>query len=372
MKSILFAGSDCGDALKGLRTLVLDTDSGALSEAAVVDDARNPIYLAASADGNFLYAAEDVSSLGVEGLPGGVSLYLVARDGSLARVGSWAVAPTVSCHISLSPDGKLLAWAEYRNAHAGVMAVDDSGWLAPLASVHHEGHGPNPVRQDAAHCHFAHFLRDNRTLLVCDLGLDRVVAYRVDPEARTMTAAPELGWTAPAGCGPRHLAFLPGTDLAFLVAELSSEIFSLRVAPGRAPELLDRRSLLPDEGCDVPTKAAAVRVSPDGRWVLASNRGHDSIASFRIDVTTGRLTPGMRTKLQGPFPRDFEFAPGGNYVVVGHKLGHNVATYAFDRETGALRFVPGSEYTMTKPLAFVFPPACANLCADCGADCPAR
>lgn len=357
----LFAGSNNVDVGDGLRTLRIDPESGLLSEVSRVHDANDPIYLAVSGDAKWLYAAENVAAHVPDcppGRPGGVSSFRIEADGSLKRVASVSLAPTVPCHLSLSPDGTRLAWAEYRKAHAGVVALGSDGTLSPLAAVHHEGRGPNPVRQESAHCHWASYAPDGRTILVCDLGLDRVFAYECDEEAKTMRhIVPSRDYAAPAGHGPRHIAFLPGTDLAGLVCELASTATLLRIPGDGTPIVaLDSHSLLP-EGWDGTTKAAAIRFSPDGKWLLASNRGHDSVAAFRVDADAGKLIPGPISKLDGPFPRDFAFVPGGGgLVVLGHKLAGEVAVYRFDSSTGALSRVPGVSYKMPKPLAFVFAP----------------
>ncbi len=353
MKRTFFAGSNCGDALRGLRVVSFDSDTHGFTEIASIDDSRDPIFFEQSADGNFLYVAENVSETAPDAArPGGVSVYLVARDNSLARIASYALAPTVPCHLSLSPDGRYLAWAEYRNANVGVMAIGDDGLLAPLDSAHHEGHGPNPVRQEAAHCHFAAFTPDMSRLLVCDLGLDRIFSYELS-ENRLVHRADEDYVSAP-GSGPRHIAFLPGTDFAFLVTELSSEVVSLRLRRGAAPEEICRRTMLPEGGCDVVTKAAAIHLSPARGWLLASNRGHDSIAAFRVDAKTGMLESGPISKLTGRFPRDFAFTPDGAFVIVGHKLSNEIASYRFDSRTGALERTEGTLGGMEKPLRFAF------------------
>ena len=357
----LFVGSNNEDAGDGLRTLRIDPTSGVVSEVSRVRDAKNPIYLAVSSDAKWLYAVEDVSEHVPDcpaGRPGGVSSFRVEADGFLTRVASVALAPTVPCHVSLSADGTRLAWAEYRKAHAGVVALGDGGALSPVASVHHEGRGPNPVRQESAHCHWAGFAPDDRTILVCDLGLDRVFAYECDEAAGTMRhIVPSRDYVAPGGHGPRHIAFLPGTDLAGLVCELASTATLLRIPRDGGPiAALDSHSLLP-EGWSGTTKAAAIRFSPDGKWLLASNRGHDSVAAFRVDADAGTLSAGPISRLDGPFPRDFAFVPGGHgLVVLGHKLAGEVAVYRFDSATGALSRVPGVSYRMEKPLAFVFAP----------------
>lgn len=353
-----YVGSNNEDAGSGLRLLDYEVSSGRIAEVRRVEDAKNPIYFAPSPDGRTLYVAEDVAAHAASpdpALPGGISRFEVAPDGSLRRVQSLALAKTVPCHVSVSPDGLVVFWAEYRNGTCGSLEVGPGGALSPVSRFKHEGQvGPNAARQEAPHCHWAGLGPDGRTAWVCDLGLDRVKAYALGGESpAAMAPLPERDFIAPPGTGPRHIAFLPGTDLGFLVTELSSEIFFLRFPEGGAPEILDRKSLLPD-GFSGQTKAAAVKISPDGAWVLASNRGHDSVAAFRIDREAGRLVVGARSKLGGPFPRDFAFSPDGSLCVLGHKLAGEVAMYRFDSATGALSQIPGATFAMPKPLVFLW------------------
>lgn len=354
----LFVGSYSTGFGNGLRTFDFDAQTGALRQIAAVEDAMDPIYFALSADKRFLYVAENVSSrIDNPKKPGGIAVYAIGHDGaSLARTASLALAPTVPCHISLSPDGSKLAWAEYRTAHVGLCSVNpETGSIESLASVHHTGgHGPNPVRQEAPHAHFAHFTPDGQDLLVCDLGMDRVFDYRYDDQYRVLRhVVPSRDFVAPPGHGPRHLAFLTGTPYAYLVCELASTIHTLRLTPTAAPECLDSHSLLPADFSGT-TKAAAIRISPDERWVLASNRGHDSIAAFRIDPETKYLTPGPISKLAGSFPRDFVFSPDGRFIIAAHKMDDAFASYRFDAETGELAPTGHVVSGMNKPLCFQF------------------
>lgn len=358
--NLLYAvGSNSGSVRNGLRIVEIDEASGRFRETGSVPDAAFPIYLARSADRPLLYAAE----LLPDG-QGGVSTYAVepcvpgsASRVSLRRVQSLPCAPTVPCHLSLSPDGRFLVWAEYRNAWTGVFAVGGDGLLrGPVAKCHHEGRGPHPVRQEAAHCHFAAVTRGNDEMFVCDLGTDTVAAYRLSPDG-ALAREPEHDLHVAPGSGPRHLAFHPNGRWVYLVNELASTVLPLRLE-GRAlvPLSAPLPMLPPGWGVDggpgtVPTKAAAIRVSPDGTRLVASNRGHDSLAVFAIDPATGLLSPLSLQPLAGRFPRDFVFLPDGRHLLVAHKLCHEFATYAFDAATGALRLVQRSA-KLTQPLAF--------------------
>ncbi len=351
MKRRFYVGSNCGDAKAGLRVFEINSDTGMIRQLGQVDDAVNPIFLAASANGKFLYAAQQVAP-GAEGWTGGVAVYAV-KGVNLEKLAEYPCAPTVPCHLSLSHSGRQLVWAEYRNAWTGVFSVGRDGLLGgPQARIQHQGHGPNPARQEAAHCHCAVTTPDDGCICVCDLGLDQVVVYDAEVKDGALHRVEGAGFQSVPGAGPRHLVFHPAADLAFLVTELDSTVVSLRHRGGGALEAIGTYTMLPGWYAG-ETKAAAIKISPDGRWVLASNRGHDSVAAYSLDAATGRLELKAISKLGGVFPRDFEFTPDGKFIVVGHKLSNEVAVYAFDGAAGELKQTANT-IPMIKPLCFVF------------------
>ncbi len=348
-------GSNSAPAADGLRLVDVNPATAEFHEVASAPAAVDPIYFAPSPVHPGIWYVAQRSSAPDGAVPGAVAVYRVDPSApALTLLQEIPCAPTVPCHVSASPDGSLVAFAEYRNAHAGVFRVRADGLLDAAPSVvHHTGHGPNPVRQEAAHCHYAAILPGNRLMYVCDLGIDKIVAYALDPVTGSMTAAPDFDVTVPAGLGPRHLAFHPSLPYAYLVCELGSSVIPYSVGPdGRLTDLSAPLSMLPPDFSG-ETKAAAVKISPDGTLLVASNRGHDSLASFRIDPATGTLAPLAIAPLQGRFPRDFEFFPGGKFLLAAHKLSDEYATYAVDSETGALALVQRSA-KIQRPLCFRF------------------
>ncbi|NLB69188.1 MAG: lactonase family protein [Lentisphaerae bacterium] len=352
MKKLFFAGSANGEAPAGLRVFEFDTASGAIKEVNRVEKSENPGYLAISSNGLRLYAAQQVAP-GANGWRGGIVVYKV-EGAELEKLAEYSCAPSVPCHISLSNDGKKLAWAEYSGAWAGVFDIDGSGLLSGTAcQVNHEGSGPNKSRQEAAHCHYAAFTPDDATVCICDLGIDRVVCYSRDCQDGKMVEVEGAGYTTKPGAGPRHMAFHPNGKFVFLLNELDSTLVSLRNLGGGALTEIGTYPTLP-RGFIGESKSAAVKVSPNGKWVLASNRGNDSIAAFLIDEATGQLERTAVSPLTGRFPRDFEFSPDGKFVVVGHKLSDEIAVYSFDDFAGELERTKNVYRDMVKPLCFVF------------------
>ena len=351
MKNIFYVGSNCGDAQAGLRVFDIDLQTGMIRQLSQVDDAVDPIYLALSANGKLLYAAQRVAP-GADGNVGGIAVYAV--NGSvLVKQAEYSCAITVPCHLSLSRDGKRLLYAEYRNAWAGVFTVKPNGLLeGPIATIHHEGRGPNAIRQEAAHCHCAIMTPDDSRLCICDLGLDKVFVYEPVGVDGKLKESDGSGYRSAPGAGPRHLVFHPSARLAFLVTELNSSVVSFIHGGGGVLTPVGNYSMLPEDFTG-ETKAAAIKISPDGNWLLASNRGHDSIATFRIDLASGKLERKAINQLNGKFPRDFEFTPDGKFIVLGHKLSNEVAVYTFDYATGEMRQTANT-VGMVKPLCFVF------------------
>ena len=351
MKAKFYVGSKSGDAKAGLRVFDIDSESGEIRQLSQVDEAVDPVYLATSVDGKFLYVAEKVTPKDGADV-GGIAVYSIEGT-KLTKVADYSCAPTVPCHIALSHDGKFLVFAEYSHATAGVFAIRPDGLLdGPVAKIQHEGSGPNPVRQEAAHCHCSVTTPDDSCICICDLGLDKVFVYKADLQKGTMTEVQDAGFTSAPGAGPRHIIFHPTVNFAFLVTELDNTVVSLRHLGGGVLEPVGTYAMLPDNVTG-DSKAAAIKISPDGHWVLASNRGYDSISVFKFDLKSGKLERVAINKLNGAFPRDFTFTPDGKFIVLGHKLSDEVAVYTFDSLTGKMHQVANT-LKMIKPLCFVF------------------
>ena len=329
------------------------TGNGGLEPAGVTEDVDNPIYFALNKAKDRLYVTQGAVKGGPRGANGSVAVYAIAADKSLTLLDSRAYPFSVPCHLSLSHAGDALVFAEYSGAHPGVIGLRPDGTFEPGDGViaHHEGHGPNAARQESAHPHCAILSPDDSILFICDLGIDTVVAYDFASWRGGLRRRPESDIHTAPGAGPRHLIFDASGRFAYLVNELASTVQSFAFDGVRFTPL-QTLSMLP-AGFDGETKAAAIRLSPDGRWLLASNRGHDSIAAFAVGAD-GRLseTPAI-SPLTGHFPRDFAFFPGEKFMIVGHKLSDEVRIYRFDRKNAALE-PAGDPIPAYHPLAFTF------------------
>lgn len=349
MNKTTFIGSYTTPDKSGICIASIDSATGAIKRIGAVEGIGNPIYFALGKSATRLYVAQAKSPDAERTSGGTLAVYDVASGSAPRLLDSITFDFTVPCHISLNHAGTKLLFAEYSKANAGFVELDANGCFGAATVVHHEGHGPNAKRQEAAHCHCAVVSPDDTTLFVCDLGTDTVNAY--DITGSGLEPMHERDFHAIPGYGPRHLVFNAAGNRAYLVYELASAVQSFAVVNGAISPLQEPLSMLPP-GCDVETKAAAIRISPSGKWLLASNRGHDSIAAFRIKDDGTLADDPTISKLTGSFPRDFDFVGGTDCVVVGHKMSDNVGTYRFDEATGALTRL-GSTYEMPRPLAFI-------------------
>ena len=358
-------GSPDKDALK---ILECDTETGAAKIVRSIVGCEGTTYFQISKDGKALYSvvAEKV------GDKSHGALVKFALDGH--RVGQITRLAGLSCetpcHVALSPDESVMSVAVYWSGVYGVMALDSRELTT--AALPNDAVGPRKDRQQKAFAHQTFYTPDGKLMGVCDLGCDRVNFY--DYKKPGGLEKPVVTLKADPGDGPRHALFSNDGKFLFVVNELSSTVTSYAVAKGTTnlvgasfqdargrlgePSLPFKRigkwSMLP-EGCalkETETKAAAIKLTADGKILMASNRGHDSIAFFAVNED-GSLTMKNVAKLTGKFPRDFELMPGEKFMVVGHKMSNEIQVYAFDREKCELKPV-GEPIPCWRPLCFKF------------------
>ena len=303
--------ADAGHPM-GVHVLSVNLQSGVVEK---IGSRRlnHAVYLAYAPDGRYVYSCSDTG------------LASFAVEGSSLSMVDEVPLPGGPCHISAMPDGRRLAWTEYMGGTCGSVEVAD-GRFAKVVVHRHSGSGPNLPRQAGPHCHEAVLTPDGKGYCVVDLGLDQIVEY---PSGRTFH-------TSPAGAGPRHLLFHPNGRLAFLVYEMGNLVSSLSWSPEAGFTLMDTQPTLFGDSVSFESKnnlAAAIRFTPDGKCIVVSNRGENSLVVFDFDEATGKLTFKARTLLSGDWPRDFAFA-GDDIVLVAFERSGEVQTLRYDSESG--------------------------------------
>ena len=341
---ICYAGSNAGSKLpaperEGFRTLAVNPATGEFRELALEKGLEGTTYFALSRDNKLLYTIRKDGANPAKGL---LMRYSISGD-AVSKDWELPLPCEAPCHISLSPDETKVAFAAYVSATAGIVDLATKKVL----SVVHEGKGPRADRQDKAHAHCAFFTPAGDRVGVVDLGIDQVRFYDLEMKpdaAMTITVEP--------GFGPRHVVFSSDGKLMFLIHELGNKVSSYKF-DGRKFELADTQSTLPADYDGSATKTAAIKLTADDKVLMASNRGHDSIAFYDVDKATGKLSLRNIAKLTGKFPRDFELVPGEKFMIVGHKMSDEIQMYAFDREKCALTPV-GAPMKAFRPLCFKF------------------
>jgi 6-phosphogluconolactonase len=326
---LLYVGTHVNGEARGIYVARLDDATGALSAPALAAATGQPTFLALSPDRKFLYAVCDR-----EAMAAGFAIGPAGRLTALpAAPGAKAPAPS---HIAVDRTGRALFLANYHAASVATIPLRPDGTCGPPQVIAHTGHGPDPVRQAAPHPHSVNLSPDNRFALACDLGLDRIFTYRFDAaRARLAPAAPPFVSTAP-GSGPRHLEFSADGRRAYCVNEIDNTV----VACGyeAATGALSPRaavSTLP-AGFAGTNTAAEIALHPNGKFLYASNRGHDSIAGFAISPETGELSPLDFTPCGGRGPRHFAFSPNPNWLVCAHQDSNTLASFRVSADTGRL------------------------------------
>jgi 6-phosphogluconolactonase len=314
----------------------LSPATGVLTRVSAFHGGSTPSYLTLDAARRHLYAVSETGTFrGAKG--GGVSAFAIDRaTGNLTMLNQQPSNGASPCYISLDRTGKAALVANYMGGNVSLLPLTADGQLvAPTATGQHEGKGPHQ-NQEAPHAHCIIPDPNNTFAFAVDLGTDKVYGYRLDPAKGQLTPLPEPAFVTKPGAGPRHLTFHPNGRRAFLINELNSTVTSLAydAKAGRFTEL-QTVSALP-AGYTEANSCADIHVSADGRFLYASNRGHNSIAVFAIDNANGKLSLLQHTNTQGKTPRNFTFDPSGRLLLVANQNSNNVVTYRVDLKTGLL------------------------------------
>ena len=322
---------------EGIYRFRLDQESGALEPAGITTGVANPSYLAFDATQRFLYAVNELKSY-QDRPTGTVSAFAVdAASGALTFLNRQPTHGTDPCHVVVDRQRRHVFVANFMSGSVCVLKLRADGSLdAACDFVQHLGSGIDPARQTGPHAHSVTLDKTGRYALVPDLGLDKLLIYQFDA-TRGMLEPGVVPWIKlPPGAGPRHVALHPGGRFAYLINELNSTVAALawdRKARGfRALQLV---STLP-EGFDGANSGADIHVAASGRFVYASNRGHDSIATYRIDARSGGLSLVGHAATQGRTPRSFCLDPTGRFALVANQDSDSIVTFRIDARSGTL------------------------------------
>ena len=336
---LVYFGTYTGPMSKGVYVSRLDSSSGTLTPPQLAAETASPSFLAVHPSGKFLYAVNEVNTFAGKA-SGGVSAFAIDRNTGLLK--TLNQQPSVGpgpAHLIVDKDGLNVLVANYGGGSVTVLPLDKNGKLkSPSAFVQHTGSSVNPQRQKEPHAHSINLDPANRFAYVADLGLDRVLVYRFDARNGLLTLNDPPSASVKPGAGPRHLAIHPTGRFAYVINELNCTItaFSNDSARGALKEMQTISTLPAKQAMQSGFSGAEVQVHPSGKFLYASNRGHDSIAVFAIDQNTGRLTYVENEPTQGSTPRGFGIDPDGGYLLAGNQKSDSVVVFRIDPQSGKL------------------------------------
>jgi 6-phosphogluconolactonase len=326
-----------GSDSKGIYAYRFDSSNGRLTSLGLVAAATNPSFLAASPDRRFLYAVNEVSNYQGQ-KSGGVSAFAIDRSsGKLTLLNQVASRGGDPCYITVDNSGKFVLVANYAGGSITAFPVREDGSLGEASSfVQHTGHGTNPKRQEAPHAHSIDMSRDDRFAIVDDLGLDETLVYPFDNSSGTLDADHASFAKADPGAGPRHFVFDANGKFGYMLDEMGSTVTAFRYdSSAGSLKALQTISSIP-KTFSALNEAAEITIAPAGKFLYASNRGHDSIAVFAINHETGMLTLVEYESTRGASPRNFEIAPSGSLLFAANEKSDNIVLFRIDQKTGKL------------------------------------
>lgn len=320
----------------GIHAYTFDTADGKFKPLRRTAGAENSFFLALSPDRKYLYANHAKQFGGKENEQ--VAAYeVVGRTGELKLLNRQSAGGTAACYVDVDKTGKTLLVANYSSGSVAALPIKADGSLGELGPViQHKGTSVNPQRQKEPHAHCIVVSPDNKYALAADLGTDQLFCYKLDPAAAKLTPNNPPFARAPAGAGPRHLTFHPNGKSVYAINELlnSVTVFDYNADSGTLSEK-QTISTLPD-GFKGTSHCADVKVTPDGRYLYGTNRGHDSIAAYKVGED-GRLELIAITPSLGKGPQNLALTPDGRWLLCANLPGNNVAVFQIDPKTGRLK-----------------------------------
>lgn len=322
---------------KGIFTYTLNPSTGHLSYHCEINDINNPSFLAIDSKQRYLFAVD-------ENLDQEKSLVHAYRidphSGRLNYLNKQLSFGTLPCYVAVDRTDQFVFVANYGSGSVSILPVGENGHLHPASDVHqHRGSGINPERQEGPHAHCAIMDPTNRYLLVADLGIDRVMSYRLNREGKRLIPNETPYLELPPGSGPRHLTFHPNGRFAYVINELNSTVMALGYDENHGTlAIIDGISTLPED-FQGENSCAEICITPSGNFLYGSNRGHDSLAIYSIDQDTGQLSIVSHQTTCGRTPRNFAIDPSGTFLLVANQASNNIVIFRINHNTGLLTFV---------------------------------
>jgi 6-phosphogluconolactonase len=333
---------------EGINVYRVDPATGAWTHVQLLKDLVNPSFLAFDAKQRFLYSVHgdsgEVSAFGIDGATGEISFLNQQSTGGKNPV-----------HLTVDPTNRYLLVANYATGSLATLPIGSDGKLDDMTSLAElpGTPGPHKVEQASSHPHNIPYDADRGFLVVPDNGLDRVFVFKLDPNDGKLVPNDPPSVVTRSGSGPRHVVFHPTAGYAYVVNELDSTVTAY--AYDRAKGVLEPRQILTTlpAAFTGENRAAGIGITPTGRFLYASNRGHNQIAIFAIDQATGLLTPAGWESTQGKMPRFFTLDLSGEFLYAANEATDTIVGFRVDGTSGKLTPI-GTVVQTGSPVCIVF------------------
>jgi len=340
----LLVGTHASGDEQGIYQLDFNPKTGELSSSEHLVKEDNSGYLYLSKDGKRVYSSNGTK-------PGSVSAFEWNEDGTqLIKTSNFSSEGDGACYIELSPKEDLLAAANYGSGGIVMYPVDEKGNIIDQPEAkQHVGTGPHK-NQKSAHAHCVKFSKAGDFLYAVDLGIDKILAYPIDSDGKL--GKERIALQLDPGDGPRHLIFHLTKNRVYIINELGSSVVSADVDTETGTfTRIDKKSTLPED-YDGNNACADIHLSNDGKFLYASNRGHNSIATFSVS-DEGKLNLLGTESVQGDWPRNFSLSPDNNFLLVANRKTGNITVFKRDATSGLLSFT-GHEAKLPQPVCLKF------------------
>jgi 6-phosphogluconolactonase len=332
-KYYLFIGTYTNTTSKGIYIYDFNSKTGEAKWLWNTDSITNPSYLTISKDQKYVYAVNETDGAN----PGRVTAYsLDKKTPSLKFINTTASGGDDPCYLATTSDNKWLTVANYTSGTATVFPINADGSVSPFSQLINDSIYKKPGEASTPHVHETVFSPDEKYLITPDLGLDKLIIYHFDHAIeKPLLLTSQTFVTSPKGTGPRHIIFSKNKKMAYLVHEMGGSVTAYNYNNGELNQVQDIATS--PKGFSGKIDGAEIRISPDGKFLYASDRGDlNQIVTFSINPTSGKLTLKGTTPTLGLHPRDFMIDPTGNYLLAANQDSENIVIFKRNKNTGAL------------------------------------
>ncbi len=343
-----YVGTYTTEGAKGIHLCSLNTKTGEIELIKTFSGIENPSFIRLSPDRKYLYAVGETAKS--DGKSGSVHAFRVEQNGDLTLINSQESAGDNPCHVDVSKDGKNVLVSNYSSGTVSLFGVKEDGSLTPaIKIIQNEGAGPNKDRQEGPHAHSSKFSPFTSEIFNADLGTDQLNVFQF--ENGTMSQEGQKFVPIPSGSGPRHFAFYPNGKTIFVINELNSAITVVNkiqdkwVAGQNIPTIPDNFK--------GKSFCADIHLSKDNKFLYGSNRGHNSIAIFKVNEKDQTLEMLGTVPVEGIWPRNFGIAPDGKWLLVANQRSGNISVFNVNTSDGDIEY-SGNQIETPSPVCIEF------------------